>query len=67
MTQIQRDPFSRATLYRELVPPEERKSCAWCGQPARFRYGWQEDAINTRTPYMPRQFCSVSCWRAYSY
>jgi len=63
--QISRDPFARASLMRIRVDASDRQSCAWCGQPARFRYYWEADSIQPRTPTPSVPFCSVGCYRAY--
>ena len=61
---IARDPFARADLVRERIDgPAE---CRWCGQPARFRYWWENDRMGAR--FVVRQaspFCSVGCYRDY--
>lgn len=64
--QLQRDPFARATFVRELVPTSERHDCNWCGQPARFRYGWEEDSFSRRDYLFPDQYCGVGCFRIYN-
>lgn len=61
--QLSRDPFARTTLVRQLIPKAERKQCAFCGRVARFRYGQSPDS--GRTYINPKQFCSLSCSRAY--
>jgi len=65
-TQIERDPFARATLIRETIPKQFRGSCKWCGQPAKFRYSWEPDGVHVRVRFMNEEFCSVSCYRAYA-
>ena len=62
--QINRDPFARATLYRDRAAP--KAECAWCGQPARFVYYWESDALLRRSPMqLLHPFCSVDCYRTY--
>jgi hypothetical protein len=65
LTQINRDPFSRADLVREALPMTPRRSCSWCGgRPGRFKYGWWAD--DRPGPEWARGvFCSVDCYRAY--
>jgi hypothetical protein len=64
--QIERDPFARMTLMRELLPIGERKECTWCGQPAKFTYAWEEDSRARRgMPLQDKPFCSVSCFKTY--
>jgi hypothetical protein len=67
-TQLERDPFARATMMRQTVPIQDRKSCAWCGQQAKYRYRWESDGIMNRAPQWDslRQFCSVGCCRSFS-
>ena len=67
VTQIARDPFARATLMRVTLEKQERKECAWCGQPSRFRYFWEGDARPVRSWELRNrgQYCSVGCWRSY--
>lgn len=59
---ISRDPFARCDTVREKA--SDAGECAWCGQPARFRYGQHADDRN-RPSMDKRAFCSVSCRRAY--
>ena len=62
---ISRDPFSRTVLVRETITKHEtRRECAWCGQPARFRYGTERDDTG-RAQINPKPFCSRSCARSY--
>lgn len=68
--QIAHDGFARATLYRERC--ESGRTCADCGQPARWRYQYESDA-STKTPLQWRPFgytadqafCSIACFRSY--
>jgi hypothetical protein len=63
-SQIERDPFARASLMREKC--EQGKECAWCGQPARFVYYWEQDSVARSTRFaQAKPFCSVSCFRDY--
>ena len=48
---INRDPFSRFDTIRQTIPKDERKSCAWCGRPGRFRYGSLNDGPNRATSF----------------
>lgn len=62
MVQIRRDPFARATLMRE--PCGKGSTCKWCGQPAKYSYGWVSDTSKGyHIDWKP--FCSVGCWRDY--
>lgn len=59
-TTISRDVFARCETVREKASGE----CAWCGQPARFRYGTHHD--DKAKPSMgKRVFCGRSCERAF--
>ena len=63
-TQLQRDPFTRATLMRD---PAQPGPCGECGrQGRRWRYQWESDG---RAPLRVTaiSFCSVGCFRAYWY
>lgn len=59
---ISRDPFARHNIVREKVT--EHCECAWCGQPAKFRYGINRDDRN-RNEMQEKVFCSRSCNKAY--
>jgi hypothetical protein len=59
---IARDPFARVDTVREKA----EGSCAWCGQPAKFRYGSHADGIHTRPNFQKAVFCSRSCERSYN-
>ena len=63
-TQINRDPFSRASLMREKTGKHE--PCKWCGQMGDYFYGWESDSIGSRPANMDGPFCSVSCYRTYT-
>jgi len=66
-TQIERDPFARATLMRKTVPKDCRGECDWCGQPAKYQYFWVLDSALRPPKYVGRnQFCSKSCYKAYA-
>ncbi len=62
--QINRDPFARVSLMREKASGE----CAWCGQPARFAYHWEDDSRTFPDIGRARErvFCSVGCYRSFS-
>lgn len=65
-TQINRDPFARASLMRRKDPGP----CRWCGQRGRFAYGWDEDqwhlgGVNEKRPHFEGPFCSVGCYRTF--
>lgn len=62
--QISSDPFARETTIRVCQPLSERKECAWCGQPAKFKYG-VESPMGRRS-VKDRHFCSVGCFRTYN-
>ena len=59
---ISRDAFARHDVVREKATGE----CAWCGQPARWRYGIHADGVHTRPSMGRKVFCSRSCERSYS-
>ena len=63
-TTISRDVFARCDTVREKVA--KGQECAWCGQPARFRYGTHADGIMTRPSMQKRVFCGRSCERAFN-
>ena len=65
--QINRDPFARASLMRQTVQTYngQKLECAWCGQPAKFRYFWRSDSSNDLGSRSFKVFCSISCWRSY--
>jgi hypothetical protein len=65
--EIQRDPFSRATLVRAVVPSACRSSCCHCGRDgARFCYSWESDGIRSPFPRtFSRAFCGIGCFRTY--
>ena len=63
---ISHDPFARESVVRETVTKHEtQRECAWCGQPARFRYGTERDDSTRRASVNPKTFCSRSCARSY--
>lgn len=62
---IERDPFARGNVVRETIPRDERGACAWCGQPARFRYGWDDDQGPRYSSMDTRQFCSKGCYDSF--
>ncbi len=74
---INRDPFARANLVREAVPPDELCSCKFCGRLRKrharaldlicahlFRYGTAPDDAD-RINWHNGVFCSKSCHDAY--
>ena len=63
MVQIGRDPFARQSTMRVVIT--DAQDCAWCGQPARFRYFTEPDERPVRPPTSGPAFCSVGCWRDY--
>ena len=68
MRQIKRNSFSRITLYRDLYHPIlglKHVNCKWCGQDAKFMYGWEQDGLRQK-PYWQGPFCSVGCYRTYT-
>ena len=63
---LQRDPFARATLLRDIVLHAGYKPCKWCGNPrGRFMYKWETDSIYTRSEW-DGLYCSVGCYRTYN-
>jgi len=63
---ISRDPFARESTVRETITKSEHRECAWCGQPAKFRYGVERDSAFGHAHINPKPFCSRSCARDYS-
>jgi hypothetical protein len=63
VVQIARDPFARWSLMRERWP--RGGSCAWCEQPGRFVYWWEDDSGRQRATFAAKIFCSVGCYRAF--
>ena len=63
---IARDPFARMDHIRQSAGPGE---CHYCGSQRKtvYRYGTHDDGLNTRPYLSPHTFCSVACYRAYSY
>ena len=59
LVSIARDPFARCDTVRQKAAGE----CAWCGSPAKFRYGTSPDAGGTSM--QKRVFCGRSCERAF--
>ena len=59
-TVVSHDSFARVELIRERASG----SCDWCGQPARWRYGWVPDDSN-RQRWDNHAFCSIGCFRSY--
>lgn len=64
LVSIHRNPFARSETVRERI--SFAAECAWCGQPAKFRYGTHADGIATRPNMQQRVFCSRSCERSYN-
>lgn len=60
-TQLTRDSFGRQTLMRIKCPPD--RTCDWCGQPARWQYGWVTDSVHPQPIAYSRPMCSVQCYR----
>ena len=55
--------FARVSTVRVKAPG----TCAWCGNPGRFRYGTlPDDRLSGRPDINPRVFCSVGCFRAFA-
>lgn len=65
MTYINRDPFSRTELHRDLVAT--KNGCRWCGNTRKsgnlFEYSVQHDS--GRTNRIDGYFCSKSCMSIY--
>ena len=57
--------LDRNTIIRSLVDKEWRKPCTWCGQSARFIYGYQTPMGRYEFDQSMRQFCSKSCHDIY--
>ncbi len=65
--QINRDPFARRTLVRDIVLRAGYKGCQWCGRErSRFLYCWVPDGVITRPVAWQGPFCSVGCYRIYT-
>lgn len=68
LVQVYRNRNSRITQLRRLVPANEREYCTWCGQPARFQYGWVSDDTTSQVDLSTlRQFCGIKCYDAWRY
>lgn len=68
---IQRDPFGRADLMRQVVFAPRRK-CDWCGgrriNNRLFRYWWESDSLKSIGRWESagsQLFCGIDCWRSY--
>ncbi|MBS1722474.1 MAG: hypothetical protein JSS66_05645 [Armatimonadetes bacterium] len=63
MVTLQRLPFARADIVRELVARLQRTSCHWCGnRPGKFRYGVHKDD-KSRAELSRKAYCSKGCWQ----
>lgn len=63
-TYVSRDPVARTTLVRDLLAPEYRIDCKWCGRPgAKFVYTTEHDGGHEARH--PGVFCSAPCFRSY--
>jgi len=62
---INRDPFARGNVVRETIPQVDRGDCCWCGRPAKFTYGWDDDQGPRYSHMDSRQFCSIGCFHSY--
>lgn len=65
MTLISRNPFAREEMHRELIPIEDRPTCSFCSQIAKFRYFIEPDSVTYRRNDISGQFCSIGCMRSY--
>jgi len=67
--QIERDPFGRKSLLRELVHNVlgiRSVYCRECDRRARFYYWWsRDDRPQPISPAGSIAFCSIECFRAY--
>lgn len=61
MRYLSREPFGH---YSTVSQVDKSGSCAWCGQPAKYRYGVFEDQRN-RPNWQKQAFCSIQCSRSY--
>jgi len=59
---ISRNPFARSNTVRQKASG----TCAWCGQPAKFRYGTHADGITTRACWQKQVFCGRCCERTFN-
>ena len=62
---LARDAFGRFDYIRYTVPKDERKTCAWCGQPAKYQDGTHGDGLYDKPQLNPRQFCGASCYKSF--
>lgn len=60
-TYLSHDPFTRQSVVRERAKGE----CTWCGTPAKYRYGTEDDGVYTRINWSKGQFCNLKCWHSY--
>jgi len=61
MLVISRDCFARVDKIREKASGE----CAWCGSPAKWRYGINRDDRN-KNEMQNKVFCSRSCEKSFN-
>lgn len=61
-TTLSHDAFARHSTVRQHASGE----CAWCGMPAKFRYGTELDGFGARPRMQTKVFCGKSCERAYN-
>jgi hypothetical protein len=65
-THINRDPFGRRTLMREKLDANAPiRPCVWCGNRAKFKYGWESDGARHFSLRHELPFCGVADWRNY--
>ena len=65
-----RDPFTRASLMRESLNNHLGLwLCEWCGQrrPTMYEYWYEDDSRQNIYKSTGRPFCSIGCWREYTY
>lgn len=60
---LSHDAFARQSTVRQKATG----TCAWCGQPAKFRYGVESDAIGAKANMQRHVFCSRSCERSFNH
>jgi hypothetical protein len=69
MRVISRNPFGRYSFVRKSVKKPRlglpKRVCAWCGQDARYIYGYDDDSKPGVSWIDEHAFCCVACFRTY--
>lgn len=63
VVQVSHDAFARVSTIRQCV--KHQCECAWCGQPAKFKYGGWPDGYGASPFINDETFCSIGCYRLY--